>query len=60
MCNALQFCNLDSGGPVAFVWLVMVFLGWIGVRGTLLIWFWSLVGRSLLIRDRESVHGFKF
>lgn len=36
------------------------FSGWSGVNGTLLIWFWSLVVRSLLIRDREFVLQFKF
>jgi hypothetical protein len=42
------------------VWLAMVFLWFTGVRGALMIWSWSLMGRSLLIRDRESVLWPKF
>jgi hypothetical protein len=37
--------------------LVWFFFGVPGVRGALLIGFYSLVGRSFLIRDRESVLG---
>lgn len=43
-------CNL--------VWLTMVFLWW--TKGALLIWSCSLVDRSILIQDRESVIRFKF
>jgi len=35
--------------------LIWFFSGVPGARGVLLIWCYSLVGRSLLIQDRESV-----
>jgi len=35
--------------------LIWFFSGVLGARGALLIWYYSLVGRPLLIRDQESV-----
>jgi len=64
----LTFCVLVFGGPVHLasrsgvgVWLqswfdlIWFFSGVPGARGALLIWFYSLVGQSLLIRNQESV-----
>lgn len=65
LLNVVLICTLDSGGPINFAsrsgvsvqlqvvgWLWCL-LWWIGDEGYLAICLWSLVGRSLLIRDRE-------
>jgi len=65
LSNVVLICILDSGGPINFasrlgvsvqlqVVRLVIVSSFVGsrMRGTLPICLWSLVGRSLLTRDR--------